>query len=224
MTVSRETNKAKLLISRGLGELGVSLSQERVEKLASYASLILAYSSKAGLTSYRSLARIVNNLVLDSLVFYGLGIKLEEKKVLDVGAGAGIPSLPLKIANNQWSLDLLEPSAKKAAFLKKVLHEQGLSRTRVLLQKIESLTAEPADRYFLVFSRGFGHYDLLLQVVHPLLETGGLVVLYHGYNRAEELLGLAESQSLTGYCLLRQEKFSYSFLTHPRYLTVFKKI
>lgn len=224
--VSRETIKAEKLLTRGLKEISLVIKPERLEALIEYSFLIYKYNQKVRLVGYRSIEKIINNLILDSLLFFQTRISLDGQRALDVGTGAGIPSVPIKICFNNWFLDLIEPAAKKAAFLLKVKRELSIKNTQVFPEKLEKLSGNPekAGNYNLAFSRAFGDPNLLLGHLRPLLEVGGLVVLYQGEETARETKEALGRKGVDGYELYRQLRLEFSFLSHPRFLTILKRI
>lgn len=215
--------KAELLIKRGLEELSLEADKERLEALAHYAWLIYWYNKRIRLCGYQTIDEIVNNLILDSLLFFQTGVSLKDQRVIDVGTGVGIPSLPLKIYFSDWLLDLIEPARKKAAFLWKVQQELKIKKVRVYAGKVEMLIKEETASYSLALTRAFGRTPLLLGLLAPVLGRGALIVLYQGERTSRELKSALEKNLLPGYELYRQERFFYSFLSHPRFLTILKK-
>ncbi len=226
MFVSRETIKAKKLLTEGLREISLRADADQLETLIQYAFLIHYYNQKTRLVGYQKIEDIINLLILDSLLFFKTKVRLSGQKAADVGAGAGIPSLPIKIFFGGWSLDLIEPAAKKAVFLRKIQRELKIKDVRVLERRIEELSRLDTEdvKYTLVFSRAFGSFFDLLAKLKPLVSKGGLVVFYQGEATAKKLKEVFSKEPLNGYQLCKQEKFEHSFLSHPRFLSIVKRI
>jgi len=222
--VSRETDEARRLISEGLKELSLKVDEERLQTLVLYTLLIHRYNKKIRLCGYQTIEEIAKNLILDSLVFFQLGIDLPGKRVIDVGSGAGVPSVPLKIYTNDWFLDLVEPSRKKSAFLWKAQKELKIEKMRILTLKIEDLAGKGAGFYDLALTRAFGNFSFLLERLTPLLVRGGEVVFYQGEETSRRLKAALVENFISNFKLSRQQKLVFSFLSHPRFLTVLKKI
>lgn len=227
MLVSRETIKAKKLLIKGLKEIQLEAEEEKIEALLRYAFLIFQYNQKARLVGYRGIEEIINLLILDSLLFLLTENSLSNQKAIDVGTGAGIPSVPLKIFFDDWTLDLVEPAGKKAAFLRKIQRELKIEKTRIFQKKLDELNKEKESNptYTLAFSRAFGNFALLLTLLKPFLRKGGLAVIYQGEATAQQLKESYKGKIIyNGYQLYQQEKFEPSFLSHPRFLTILKRV
>ncbi len=226
MFVSRETIKAKKLLIKGLKEIHLEADEEKIETLLQYAFLIFQYKQKARLVGYRTIEEIINLLILDSLLFFLTEVPLSKQKAIDVGTGAGIPSIPLKIFLDDWTLDLIEPAGKKAAFLRKIQQELKIERTRILQKKLEELKKgkDYNITYTLAFSRAFGSFSTLLTLLKPFLRTGGLAVIYQGEATARVLNETFKRTTYNGYQLYKQQKFELPFLSHPRFLTILKRV
>src|SRR5438067_13622323 len=104
-------------LSRGLQSLGLSLSDEACAKLRQYIELLAKWNRTYNLTAIREPARMVTHHLLDALVVVPHLLQRAILRVLDVGAGAGIPGIPLAIARSQWTIVLVDSNHKTVAFV-----------------------------------------------------------------------------------------------------------
>ena len=124
------------MLVEGADRLGAPLDPTRVEQFAAYAALLQLWGKKINLTSRRTETEIVVYHFLDSLA--GLQVLgRREVRLADIGAGAGFPGLPLKIALPALSLTLMESSHKKISFCREVVRTLGLEGVTFLEERAE---------------------------------------------------------------------------------------
>jgi 16S rRNA (guanine527-N7)-methyltransferase len=109
--------------------------------------------------------------------------------VLDVGSGAGLPGLPLKIARPSLQVTLLEATGKKCRFLEKVASELGLDGIDVIEGRAEELAHAATHRggYDLVVARAVAALPVLLEYCVPFLRVGGVLAATKGSAAQSEL-------------------------------------
>jgi 16S rRNA (guanine527-N7)-methyltransferase len=174
---------------------GIHLSDPQLDSFRSYLEELWSWNRKFNLTGLEDRERMVIELFLDSLIpspfIPGKG------NLLDVGSGAGFPGLPLKIHCPERKTFLLEPSSKKASFLRHVTRVIRLREIHIIRSRVEQLPKGP--QYDMVTARAFAEFEKALDGCAPLVSPGGLLVLYLGA-RAEENLkkgeGLVEAHHL----------------------------
>jgi len=129
----------------------------------------------------------------------------EEGNLLDVGSGAGFPGLPLKIHCPLRNTFLLEPNSKKVSFLRHVVRLIGLGGVHTIKSRVEHLPK--GTRYDMVTARALAEFGKTLDGCAPLVNQGGLLVLYLGA-RAEENLKESE-RSVADHHLSVTKRISY---------------
>src|SRR5574341_1111968 len=140
--VERAAWKRDLLAS-GASELEVPLPDEAITQLLVYSDELQAWNRRVNLTAVTEEGEILVKHFLDSLI-YAKHLRVQSgDRLLDVGAGAGFPGLPLKIACPALAVPLLEPSGKKTAFLHHVIGTLGLERTVVVSRRVQEFARDP---------------------------------------------------------------------------------
>lgn len=154
-------------------------SSRELRAFSRYLTLLLQWNRGHRLTGYRTATEIAEKLFLDSLLFLRW-VPAGNVKGLDLGAGAGIPGLPLKIVEPRIDLTLLEARRRKVSFLAAVVRELELERVSVLEGRAETLVhSEPhlRDAFDVVVTRAVGPVGVLLPVVLAFLKPGGRFVM-----------------------------------------------
>ncbi|HSF05645.1 MAG TPA: 16S rRNA (guanine(527)-N(7))-methyltransferase RsmG [Methylomirabilota bacterium] len=118
---------------------------------------------------------IVENLFLDSLLFLGV-LPMEARSILDFGAGAGLPGIPIAIVRPSGEMALLEAKRRRATFLSTTIRELGLSGARVLSGRAEDLVQELGGAFDAVVMRCAGRFDEVLPLAARFIRAGGIVV------------------------------------------------
>jgi 16S rRNA (guanine527-N7)-methyltransferase len=145
------------------------------EAIARYGALLLTWTSRINLTGAVSLEDLAAEHLPDS---FALASRLSDAGALsgiDVGSGGGLPALPLSILCPNLSLRLLEPIAKKAAFLRTAIRELGLA-PRVTVEN-RRVQAVPPGRYDVALSRATFPPPAWLPIAADLVRPGGRVFL-----------------------------------------------
>lgn len=168
----------------GVRELGLALPDDRLAQLMVYQAELLKWNSAYNLTAVRDPMQMVTRHLLDSLTV----LPLVRGRVLDVGAGAGLPGLVLAIAEPALAVTALDSNGKKARFMRHAVRALDLSNVEVVEGRVESF--QPALAFDCVVSRAFASLtDFFAQTAH-LLAPGGQWVAMKGKLDAGELAAI----------------------------------
>lgn len=162
---------------------------------------LLDWNTRVNLTAITEPAEVLLKHFLDSLSLlevYGAA----RARVLDIGAGAGFPGLPLKIARPGWEVVLLEATGKKVNFQRHIIETLSLQNIEAIHGRAEELAHKPAYRasFDLVTARAVASLPALLEYAAPFCRPGGQILLpkkgelnteLEGGKRAARVLGLA---------------------------------
>ena len=143
-----------------------------------YADLLILWNRTHHLTALRTRAAIGRGLFLDSLLFRGL-LPSGPKRVVDIGAGAGIPGVPLRIADHEISLTLVESRRKPVSFLHALARDLQLTQVEIHHGRAEALSAEMpelAEKCDFVVSRAVRLDSELIDLAMKLLRPGGALL------------------------------------------------
>ncbi|MGH7208630.1 MAG: 16S rRNA (guanine(527)-N(7))-methyltransferase RsmG [Nitrospiraceae bacterium] len=173
----QEGRWGKVLLE-GAAEFGIGLSARQVSELTVYAEELIAWNNKINLTAITHPDQIAIKHFVDSLACSQAIMVPPAHAMLDIGAGAGFPGLPLKILYPELDLILLEPSQKKTAFLRHLIGTLDLKRATVLPKRIQDIVKEPdyQGRFTSIVTRALG-VGTLLRLLPPLLTKQGKVIL-----------------------------------------------
>ena len=181
------------ILARGAATLGIPLGAEQLTLLDRYAAAVVRANERLNLTRVTDLEQIQTRHFLDSLTC-ALPVLGDLKRGLawrciDVGAGAGLPGIPLAIAFPALRVTLLEATGKKARFLEDVVAELGLAGARVVAARAEEAGRDPdhRDGYELVVARALAPLPVALEWCLPFAVAGGHCILPRGSDPEAQL-------------------------------------
>ncbi|MEI8362682.1 MAG: 16S rRNA (guanine(527)-N(7))-methyltransferase RsmG [Betaproteobacteria bacterium] len=158
-------------LEAGLLEMGLQISAEKQVKLIAYLLLIDKWNKVHNLTAVRDPLEMVTLHLLDSLSVLKHVQALAPKNLLDVGAGAGLPSIPLAICLPELQVTAIDSVQKKTSFMRQVKGELALSNFQVEYGRVEVLKVkQPFD---VIISRAFSEIALFLKLTKHVLADGG---------------------------------------------------
>ena len=167
---------------------GISDAERLLANLCPFVELLGSYD-KANVVGTRNPAALLLDHVLDSLSCLLYDPLLEASSIVDVGAGAGLPGIPLKIASPKLRTTLIESTGKKARFLQFATKQLGLSDVFVINRRVEEVALQPDQRscHDIAVSRAVSSLPVLAEYCVPLVREQGSVVTMKGEISRDEL-------------------------------------
>ena len=158
--------------------LGRNLTSDQAELVCVYLSLLVKWNSRMNLVGPSRWPDILETLVQDSWHLADLleSLSIEPDETLDLGAGAGLPGIPLRVFWSCGEYYLVEPRQKRAIFMEQAVVSMKLPRTRVVRARMEELPAA-RRRAGLIVSRAFKPWKELLADVEGYLAPRGRVLV-----------------------------------------------
>ncbi|KJU81300.1 Glucose inhibited division protein [Candidatus Magnetobacterium bavaricum] len=183
------------ILREGLMALAIPATQWLIEAFTLYLNELKKWTRIHNLTAITEDVDIVRRHFLDSLLYLG-SLAQDVRSVIDVGSGAGFPGIPLKLVRPELSLCLLEPTGKKAAFLRHMVAVLSLTGVSVVQGRVEDVTgilqgAMKGHTYDAAVVRSLFSVDAFLTKAVKLLKPGGIMVLSKGKDYEKELVGLS---------------------------------
>lgn len=150
--------------------------------------LFLDWNSKINLSAIRDADGVREKHIADSLLVTPF-VDFEDKKVLDIGAGGGFPTLPLAIECDSANITALDSVGKKMKVVQAIADELGLENVKTIHGRIEDCGQDKAHRekYDLVTARALAPWPVLLEYALPFVRVGGFFVAYQGPQIKEDL-------------------------------------
>jgi 16S rRNA (guanine527-N7)-methyltransferase len=182
-------------LEAGLAEMHLQISADKREKLIAYLQLIHKWNMVHNLTAVRDPLEMVTLHLLDSLSVLSHIQKPNTqpaKYLLDVGAGAGLPSIPLAICLPELQVTAIDSVQKKTSFMRQVKGELGLSNFHVETGRVEALNKD--HLFDVIISRAFSEISLFIKLTRHLLANDGQWLAMKGVMPEQELADLKKLQ------------------------------
>jgi 16S rRNA (guanine527-N7)-methyltransferase len=213
------------LLATGAREMQLDLSPAQLDQFARYAELLIEWNLRFNLTSIVDPRDIVIKHFLDSLSVVR-SIPPGPIKLIDVGAGAGLPGLPIKIVRPEIALTLLEATRKKCDFLKVVIADLQLADAQVINVRAEEAgrMEEHREQYDIALARGVAEMPTLLEYLLPLVKVGGFAVAQKSREVLPDVQHAELALTTLGGRLGDIVTVSVPELNEARYLVVVEKI
>lgn len=169
-------------LEEGARRLGLALTGDQVRQFQAYYEALVQWNRRVNLTSITGCEEVQVRHFVDSLTITmaldGVPWAGGRFALLDIGTGAGMPGIPLKIACPQARLVLVDSVAKKTAFLRHVVGELGLQGVEVITRRAEEMAhlGEYRESFDLVVCRAVAALATVAELTLPFCRIGGLAV------------------------------------------------
>ena len=159
-----------------------------VDQFLRYRQELLDWNTRFNLTAITDPDEVLTKHFLDSLSLL-LVYDKPQTRLLDIGAGAGFPGLPLKIVRPDWHVTLLEATGKKVTFLQHVIETLQLENVEAVHSRAEELghKTEYRGAFDVVAARAVASLPVLLEYAAPFCRIGGKIVLFKKGDLSEDL-------------------------------------
>ena len=208
-----------------LADLGFPLTDRQKEQYERYFELLVEWNEKINLTAITEKDEVYLKHFYDSIapILQGL-IENQPVRLLDIGAGAGFPSLPMKILFPELDVTIIDSLNKRINFLHLLAEELGLSGVHFYHGRAEDFAQEKAFRaqFDIVTARAVARMQVLSELTIPYLKVGGRLLALKASNAQEEL---EEAKNALNLLFSKvEDNLQYELPNgDPRYITVVEK-
>lgn len=210
LSLAGEREQLARQLEYGLTFMQIFLDKGIQDLLLDYLSLLQKWNRVYNLTAIRDPEKMVSTHLLDSLSVLP---HLPQGQILDVGAGAGLPGIPLAAATATNQFSLIDSNQKKTAFLRQAIAELKLANVRVFCLKVESWL--PPMTFNCIISRAYAELSLFIESTKHLLAPDGIFAAMKGRYPATELEGIPD-----GYVIKEVIKLQVPGLDADRHLVL----
>ena len=208
-----------------LANLGYPLTDRQKEQYERYFELLVEWNEKINLTAITDKDEVYLKHFYDSIapILQGL-IENQPIRLLDIGAGAGFPSLPMKILFPELDVTIIDSLNKRINFLHLLAEELGLDGVHFYHGRAEDFAQDKAFRaqFDLVTARAVARMQVLSELTIPYLKVGGRLLALKASNAPEEL---EEAKTALNLLFSKvEDNLQYALPNgDPRYITVVEK-
>ena len=163
------------LLSSGMMQLGLEPRAGTIDSFLLFIDELLRWNRKTNLIGNGSRDQVIVKHILDSLTVYRL-LPSKKESILDLGAGAGFPSMPLAIVDPSLRIAAVEKRRRRAAFLENAATLLGLSAYRVIERDVRELQ----ETFDVVLARAVGELHLLHTLATNVVKEGTVIIAFKG--------------------------------------------
>ena len=156
-------------------EVGVELTLEQTKRLAAYFDMVVEKNKAFNLTAITEEKDFAIKHIADSLA--GISEIPQNSALLDIGAGAGFPSMPIAITREDVKVTALDSTAKKMNFISECARELNMTNVKTVAGRAEEQRNLFAT-FDVVTARAVSSLNILLELAMPMLKVGGRFVAY----------------------------------------------
>jgi len=213
---------------QALAEHGIMLTDHQLAQFATYFKLLVSTNEQFNLTTITAEPEVYLKHFYDSVTpaFYVPALREQSLTICDVGAGAGFPSLPLKIVFPQLQVTIVDSLNKRISFLNTLVQELGLSGVQTFHDRAETFAgkrSEHRESYDLVTARAVARLSVLSELCLPLVKVGGQMVALKASNARTETVEGDYAVHQLGGKIVQDEAFELPVSADPRHIIVIDK-
>jgi 16S rRNA (guanine527-N7)-methyltransferase len=228
-------NKAVQQLADGARKLGIPLTDDQLDAFQIYYETLIDWNMRVNLTRITDYEAVQVKHFLDSLSCLSViqhvsadsgRASAAGPQAIDVGAGAGFPGVPLKIAMPTLRLTLLEATGKKVEYLGFLVKRLALTDVKVVKARAEEAGQDPTHRegYDLALARALAGMATLAELTLPLVRVGGLVIAQKGENPTAEVEAAQNAIVTLGGRVKEIQPVAVPGLEGARHLVVLEKV
>ena len=169
-----------------LKQQGIELTALQIEQFKKYYELLVEWNQKMNLTAITDQEGVYLKHFYDSLTI-AFNFKFNNQKIIDVGAGAGFPSIPLKIVYPDLKVTIVDSLTKRITFLNHLFKELKLTDCQAISARAEEYAKDHRQEADIVMARAVARLNILDELCLPLVKVNGYFLALKGLKAKEEL-------------------------------------
>ena len=216
------------IFAEELANYGFKLSSKQKEQFATYYNKLIEFNKKVNLTRITDKNEVYLKHFFDSItpllefsdLFKG------EKSLCDVGAGAGFPSLPIKILCPDLSINIVDSLGKRLKFLDELVSDLSLDKVTLVHSRAEDAGQNKnlREKFDLVTGRAVARMSVLSEYCLPLAKVDGYLVALKGPKAQDELAEAKNAIEVLGGSVKEVKELTLPDTDDERTLIVVKKV
>jgi 16S rRNA (guanine527-N7)-methyltransferase len=209
------------IVEQEVRSMGLSLSTQAIHSFELYAAELKKWNSKVNLTAITKDIEIAVKHFVDSLSL--APYITASDRLLDIGSGAGLPVIPLKIIRPEIPMVSVDAVAKKIHFQRHVIRILNLHQIEAIHARIEELHKTHRHSFSVITSRAFTRLDRFVLLAAPLLAENGVLIAMKGDQADVEISASDDVVHSGGFAVTSVHRYSLPQNMGERVLTFIKQ-
>ena len=169
-----------------LQKQGIILSEKQIQQFELYYTTLIEWNQKMNLTAITQKEDVYLKHFYDSLTI-SFDYPLDQQSLRDIGAGAGFPSIPLKIVYPNLKITIVDSLTKRITFLKHLANVLELENVTAISARAEEYAKDYRESFDIVTARAVARLNILDELCLPLVKINGDFITLKGLKAQEEL-------------------------------------
>lgn len=214
---------------QALADHGINLSQQQMQQFHVYYQELVTVNQQLNLTSITEESEVYLKHFYDSITpaLVVAQLQNQELTLCDVGAGAGFPSLPLKIAFPKLKVTIVDSLNKRINFLENLVAKLGLHDVTLVHDRAETFGAKTSpvrESFDVVTARAVARLSVLSELCVPLVKVGGTFIAMKASQAQDELTDATHAIELLGAQVTQTKNLTLPVTNEPRTVIVMEKL
>ena len=206
-----------------LAQRGIILSPLQLEQFEQYYNILVEWNKKMNLTAITDKESVYLKHFYDSLTI-AFDFDFNNQKIVDVGAGAGFPSIPLKIVFPELEITIVDSLSKRITFLEHLFGALKLDKVSAVAARSEEYAINHREQADIVMARAVARLNVLDELCLPLVKVGGYFLSLKGRQVNEEIQEAKQGIAILGGEIESLVEFSLADQDDLRGNVIIKKI
>ena len=201
---------------------GIKISKHQAEQFDKYYNRLVETNKVMNLTAITDEGDVLLKHFLDSVLPCDM-IK-QNSTLIDVGAGAGFPSLPLKIVRSDIKLTMIDSLNKRVNFLNDVVNDLSLKGVTAEHARAEEFAKTHREKFDVATARAVAELNTLVEYLLPFVKVGGICLIYKASKLDEEIARAEKAINLLGGKIDCIKKYKIDEIEAERNVLIIKKV
>lgn len=201
----------------------ITINQEQLNLFKIYYEELVEYNQKVNLTAITDQEEVYLKHFYDSLtLLFSTSLK-ENSTLCDVGAGAGFPSIPIKIIRPDLKVTIVDSLGKRIQFLNYLIEKLNLKDVIAINMRAEDFAKDNRESFDYVTARAVARLNILSELCIPLVQIGGEFIAMKGHSGEEELTEANKGIKLLGCTITKATPISLPLNGGDRFIIISTK-
>ena len=206
-----------------LEKKGIMLNETQIKQFRLYYETLIEWNQKMNLTAITKKEEVYLKHFYDSIT-PAFDFTFNSQTIIDVGAGAGFPSIPLKIIYPDLKITIVDSLNKRITFLHHLFMVLGFSKVDAVAMRAEDYAKEHFEQADIVMARAVARLSILNELCLPLVKVGGCFIALKGKNALEEVTECKKGITILGGKIIKESSFTLSDDNDYRFNLLIQKI
>lgn len=192
-----------------LNKKGIILNKKQLEQFDMYYHMLIEWNKKMNLTAIVDEEDVYLKHFYDSLT-PSFDFEFNQQTLCDIGAGAGFPSIPLKIVYPNLKITIVDSLTKRITFLNHLIDKLDLTDVKAISSRAEEYALNHREQFDIVSARAVARLNILDELCLPLVKMNGYFITLKGRIADEELKEAHQGIELLGGKVVNKVHFTLS--------------